>query len=291
MGFYAQGDERAAGGSLVLACVVMSNPLATPLPWELSAKDYAEVTAPFFQKFAEVALDRAVVTAGTRVLDVAAGPGTLALLAAERGCRTTAVDFSPNMIDELRSSAARRGVAVDTHVADGQALPMADACFDAAFSMFGLMFFPDRARGLRETFRVLVPGGVAVISSWQPMDRFPFLCDIFAALCELLPDLPFGGGKEVLATLDEIVEEMRGAGFEAIEVHEVSASVEAPTLDEAWTFMSRGSPPLALLRKNIGDEAWHKVEQGIVATLRRKHGQGPQKLTMNANLGIGRKPL
>jgi hypothetical protein len=131
---------------------------------------------------------------------------------------------------------------------------------------------------------------VGVISSWQPMDRFPIRCDIYAALGELLPDLPFGGGKEVLATLDEVVEEMRGAGFEAIEVQAVSASVDMPTLDETWSFMSRGSPPLALLRHNIGEEAWLKVEQGIVATLRRKHGQGPQKLTMNANLGIGRKP-
>jgi hypothetical protein len=156
--------------------------------------------------------------------------------------------------------------------------------------MFGLMFFPDRNRGFREMLRVLVPGGVAVIPSWQPMDRFPFLCDIFAALCELLPDLPFGGGKEVLATLDEIAEKMRGAGYEAIEAQEISAAAEAPTLDDAWSFMSRGSPPLALLRKNIGDEAWFKVEQGIVATLRRRHGQGPQKLTMNANLGIGRRP-
>jgi ubiquinone/menaquinone biosynthesis C-methylase UbiE len=268
----------------------MSNPLASPLPWDLAAKDYANVTAPFFRNYAEVALDRAGVAVGSRVLDVAAGPGTLALLAALRGCHTTAVDFSPRMIDELRSKAVAAGAVVDAQVADGQALPIRDAAFDAAFSMFGLMFFPDRAKGLREMLRVLVPGGVAVISSWQPMERFPILSDIFAAVREILPDLPLGGDKAPLVALAEIVSEMRAAGFESIAAEEVSASAESPTLDDAWSFMHRGSPPLALIRKNIGEAAWHNVERGIVESLRRKYGSGAQKMTMVANLGVGRKP-
>lgn len=268
----------------------MSNPLATPLPWELAAKDYAEVTAPFFRNYAAVALDRASLANGAHVLDVAAGPGTLAVLAAQRGYRTTAVDFSPKMIDELRAAATLAGIAIETHVADGQALPMADASFDAAFSMFGLMFFPDRARGFREMLRVLVPGGVGAMASWQPMERFPMLCDVMAAIRELLPGLPFSGDKPVLASSQDIVDEMSGAGFAAVSVEELSASVEAPTLDEAWRFMFRGSPPLGLVRHKLGEAAWGNVERGIVDSLHRKYGPGRQTLTMVANLGMGRRP-
>lgn len=267
----------------------MSNPLATPLPWNLAAKDYAEFTAPFFANYAAAALDRAQVTKGTRVLDVAAGPGTLALLAAARGCQTTAIDFSPSMIEQLNARAKRENLAVDARVGDGQALPLADASFEAAFSMFGLMFFPDRAAGFKEMLRVLVPGGLGAIASWQPVESVPMAAEVFTTMREFLPGLPFGGAQAPLVSATEVLNEMQAAGFRSVVVEEVSATAEAPSLDEAWTFMFRGSPPLGLVRQKVGEETWLRIEQGIVAALRRKYGSGPQKLTMTANLGLGRK--
>jgi SAM-dependent methyltransferase len=268
----------------------MSNPLAAPLPWDLVADEYAEFTTPFFANYARVALDRAGAGAGSRVLDVACGPGTLALLAAKRGSHVTAVDFAPAMIQTLGRCAKRDAVEVRTQVADGQELPMADASYDAAFSMFGLIFFPDRAKGMRELRRVLVPGGVAAIASWQPMERFLLLADAYATMRNLLPDLPFGGGKAPLGEADEVIHEMRSAGFVEVTVEEVRASAETESLDEAWRFLCRGSAPFSLLRRNIGDEAWKEVERGILAALAEKYGHGRQRLTMVANLGVGRKP-
>src|SRR5699024_11098930 len=94
------------------------------------------------------------------VLDVACGPGTLTLLAAAAGATVTALDFSSPMIAQLRTRAAALDLAsaVEVHEGGGQRLPFASAVFDAAFSMFGLMFFPDRHAGLRELARVLKPG-------------------------------------------------------------------------------------------------------------------------------------
>ncbi len=261
------------------------------MPWDLVARDYAEVTTPFFENYAAAALDRTMVGSNSRVLDVACGPGTLTLLAARRGCHVTALDFAASMIHQLRTRAAQSAAVVEVLVADGQSLPLDDSRFDAAFSMFGLMFFPNRVQGLRELHRVLVPGGVAAISSWQPMDRFPMLGDVFAALRELLPNMPFGQGKAPLGEPREIIEEMNAAGFESVLVEEVSASIEAPTLTVAWDHLNRGSAPFALLRRNIGDAAWLEVERGILESVRKKYGSGPQTLTMTANLGIGRKPI
>ncbi len=266
----------------------MASPLATPLAWELVADDYAEVTAPFFENYAKIALDRAGVMSSTRVLDVAAGPGTLALLAARRGCQVTAVDFAPAMLERLRTR-AQAGERVETLVADGQALPFPDNHFDAAFSLFGLIFFPERDRGFRELYRVLAPGGCGIITSWQPMERFPMLGDIYAALRHLLPEIPFGDGKAPLGELAQIVDEMTAAGFGSVTVEEISATAEAPSLDQAWNFLCRGSAPFCLLRRNIGEAAWAEVEKGILVALRERYGSGPQKMTMVANLGAGRK--
>jgi SAM-dependent methyltransferase len=273
----------------MLAFVVMSNPLASATSWDLVAKEYAEVTAPFFEHYARIALDRAGVRSGTRVVDIAAGPGTLGRLAARRGCRVMAVDFSPGMIEELRASSAGAGLLIEAQAADGQSLPFADGSYDAAFSMFGLIFFPNRAKGLSEMFRVLVPGGLGVISSWQPVERFPLLGDVFAAIRNLLPNLPFGGGNTVLGTAAEIEDEISRAGFTSVVAEEISASFAAGSLEEAWDFLRRGSAPFALLERTIGDSAWRKLQDDIVMALRTKYGSGPQHLTISANLGIGRK--
>jgi len=146
---------------------VQVGPLAKPQSWDIVAEEYAAVTAPFFRNYADAALRKAELTSGARVLDVAAGPGTLSLLAASQGHEVSAVDFAPNMIAQLEQAACVQKLKVHCQVADGMALPFADASFDAAFSMFGLMFFPDRIQGFRELYRTLRPGGVAVISSWH----------------------------------------------------------------------------------------------------------------------------
>jgi len=267
-----------------------ASPLAQPHPWDLVAQDYAAVTAPFFRNYATAALRKAVLAPCAKVLDVAAGPGTLSLLAADEGHDVTAVDFAPSMIAELERAAREQNSKVNCLVADGMALPFPDHSFDAAFSMFGLMFFPDRLRGLHELLRTLRPGGVALISSWQPMDRFAMLSDIFAALRDLLPGMPFGQGKAPLGEPDEIHAEMTEAGFHEVHVELVSATAEQPTLDASWEMLYRGSAPFALLRRNLGEQSWASVERGVKESLRKKYGPGPQTLTMVANLGFARRP-
>ena len=93
---------------------------------------------------------------GSRIVDVACGPGTLSVLAAQAGHQLDALDFSRPMITKLTERMMALGVrAIKSHVGDGQALPFPDGTFDAGFSMFGLMFFPDRAKGFAELRRVL----------------------------------------------------------------------------------------------------------------------------------------
>ena len=202
----------------------MVSPLGTPAPWTLVADAYVNDVAPQFETLANRALDRAKASVGTRVLDCATGPGTLAFLAAARGAKVSAVDFSPTMIDHLLARIARDSTSgITADVADGMALPFDDGAFDAAFSMFGLMFFPDRAKGFRELLRVLAPGGCAVVSSWAPMDRIPLFREAFTGIFAALPDLPRGPPGFSLSTIDDAEREMREGGFRDVVAFEAGA--------------------------------------------------------------------
>lgn len=265
------------------------SPLASPTPWDLVADDYAAELLPQFERYAEDALRLSGVGPGARVLDVACGPGTVALLAAKRAERVDAIDFSPRMVARARARAEAAGVTnVEIAVGDGHALAFPDRAFDAAFSMFGLIFFPERARALAELVRVLRPGGSATISSWLPLDGVPVMGALFGKLAELLPHLGFGNHRAPLGDAGEFQAELEAAGFARVQVERVVHASDAPSLDALWGTLERTMAPLVLLRESLGTERWADVRGQVRGALAAAVGEGPQRVEMPAWIATGR---
>ena len=264
------------------------SPLATAEPWNLVADAYTAESLPYFLAYSRDALVSVPLAPGARVADVACGPGTLSLLAAAAGAKVSAIDFSEPMVAKLRTRAEAAGLSgsVEVTVGDGQRLPFPTGAYDAAFSMFGLMFFPDRAAGLRELARVLRPGCPALVSSWVPFSG-PF-GEVMAAARELLPGLPLGGGSPPLGTPDEIRSEMTGAGFRDVTVETSVHELTAPDFDAFWALILRTNAPLVLLRHRIGPARWSEVAPVIEARVRKSVGAGPVVVGRGAYFGIGR---
>jgi len=263
------------------------SPLASPEPWSLVADDYTLELLPVFERFSRDALALAPTHAGARVLDVAAGPGTLTLLAAEAGRSVSAIDFSPEMVKNLKRRLNGAQLGADVRVGDGQELPWGDAEFDAVFSMFGLMFFPDRARGFRELFRTLKPGGTAVVSSWAPFHGI--FASIMAAMREVLPDIPFGTGKGPLGEPAEFAAEFSAAGFGDVKVSPVTHRWNAESPAEVWAQSQRTTAPIVLLRRKLGEAKWAEVTRGVGERLEHQYGTGTVEVATTALLGSGRK--
>jgi SAM-dependent methyltransferase len=269
------------------------SPLATPLAWNLVAPAYAAEVVPLFETYAREALRLAAPAAGGRLIDVACGPGTLSLLAARAGHPVDAVDFSPGMITELEARLAAAGVtSIAPRLADGQALPFDDGSFAAGFSMFGLMFFPDRARGFAELRRVLAPGARAVVSSWVPLDTVPVMGAMMAAvgkeLVRLLPDGPPPAPASFPLTTEEDCRREMGAAFDRVEVHRVSHEERYASAGDLWQQLARTMAPLVLLRRTLGEERWPEVAAGAEQAIAGALGASPASMTMTALLSVGR---
>jgi SAM-dependent methyltransferase len=264
------------------------SPLATPTPWDLMASAYEAETLPTLRSFAEEALRLAAPPPGARLADVACGPGTLALVAASAGFAVDAIDFSPQMIALLEQAARERGVkGIHSRVGDGQALPYPDGAHGAAFSLFGLMFFPDRTRGFAELRRILRPGARAVISSWQPMERSTAISALFGALQQALP--PDGGPPTQPPPLvtEEACRAEMGQAFDEVLVHPASNRVPFRSAAALWESMQRAAPPVVLARRRLGEEAWGPVAREVGSALASSLGPGPVTLDLHAWLTVG----
>ena len=108
-------------------------------------------------------------TTPLKLLDVACGPGHLALEAANMGFDVTATDWSSGMIERVQQRAEAASLRVATLSTDGQTLEgLPDSTFDVVTSTFGLFHFADREAGWRSVLRVLKPGGRVMGAVWIP---------------------------------------------------------------------------------------------------------------------------
>jgi len=265
-------------------------PLSIAEPWDLVSAGYAADAVAVMLPFTRDALQLAAVHAASDVLDVATGPGVLALEVAPQVRRVDAVDFSESMLAELERKRSALGIEnVFPRVADGQALPFADESFDAAFSMFGLMFFPDRNRGFSELYRTLRPGGVAVVSSWAPVAQSPLMQLMFGALRAADPSRPAPQTNLLNLENPEVFRrELEQAGFRDIRVEPYTHGVQADNANDLWQGMSRSSAPLVLLQRKLGPAEWER-QSALAQAYVAEQLPTPRVLTTTAFLGFGRR--
>jgi len=265
--------------------------LSTVAPWDLVAEGYSETTMKLFQGYVDAALDLVALQGDDDIVDIACGPGTLALVAAKKVASVKAVDFSENMLSMLRKGMADGGLTnIEPCKGDGQELPYRDESFNAAFSLFGLMFFPDRAKGYAEIFRTLKPGGRVCISSWAPVDRSPMMQTMFGAMKAIKPDLP--GPRtdmESLENPDRLESELSAAGLREVEVHRVTKSASIASAKEFWESMVKGSAPVTMMKNSMSEEVWREKCEIAIDSVEKAVGSFPALLSADAWFGVGVK--
>jgi SAM-dependent methyltransferase len=288
-------DEHAMVSVALRGCVarrrpmsVPPSPFAQPELWNELHAAYEASLAPRFSIAAVRGIERVAPEPTAEVLDVGCGPGTLSIAVAPRVRAVVAVDFAEAMLALLEAKCRRAGITnITATLADGAALPFADARFDAAFSCFGLFLFADRAAGLAELRRVVKPGARVMLSSWTPPEG-P-LEATYRLVREALPDLPFVAGRGSLASREEILGELAAAGFASTEVERVPVPFSFASATDFWRETSAASAPLVAARRQVGLRGWPAVEARITEGLRAAY-PGRVEYTRDAWVAVARRP-
>jgi ubiquinone/menaquinone biosynthesis C-methylase UbiE len=261
-----------------------------PQRWDDHVRVYETVFEPFTLQWARAASAALGLVPGQSVLDVGAGCGGAALVLAEQGLRVTAVDASSRMIDRIRTRAAERRLSIEARAMDGEALAFADATFDAALSVLGIILFPDAARGLAEMRRVVRRGGRLSVVTWTEPQSYELATQLRGAIQAVFPEQPAAPLPAQLRYREE--GDFRAlfaqAGLAPPVIRTATARLHAPSA--RWLSERIGfAPGMVAMLSGLGDRALAVREQ-FVQNLEMRWGSGPIGLSGVAFIGTALVP-
>jgi len=197
-------------------------------------------------------IDRLAIESGQRVLELAAGPGTLAktwsTLVGGRG-RVIISDLAPPMVEVAKTRNAGLPPNVSYEVVDASSIPYGGESFDVVFCRMGLQFAPDPATAMAEIRRVLAPGGRLGLMTWAAMEHNPWMsCVGMAAMMNGVATggPPLGPGS-IFSLGDEagLVALVADAGFADVRSEPADIVVAASDIDSHVSRISALAGPLA----------------------------------------------
>jgi SAM-dependent methyltransferase len=251
--------------------------------WALG--DYAPI-ADLLRPAAQDLLDACAISAGQEVLDVGAGTGNLALLAAEEGASVVASDITPEMVERGRARTDAEGVDVEWVVADAEDLPFDDERFDCAASVFGAIFAPRPEVMIEELFRVVRPGNTIGLTAWGD---YGLQAEMFAVFDAYRPASDFP--NPALWGDPAVAEERLAPYANRVQTHKLTLPWEFESWDAAWPVYANNGPMVAL-RHAVGDEEFGRARSKVEDVVRNWNGgtlDGPMSLPADYLQIVARK--
>jgi SAM-dependent methyltransferase len=243
--------------------------------WERAAAQY-EACWGDTDAFVEALLDAAVVGAGTRLLDLACGPGFVSEAAAARGANPVGLDVAEAMVERARL----RNPRLTFVVGDAQRLELPDASFDAVTMNFGILHLSQPEAALAEARRVLVPGGRLAFTAWVAEgNAVADIVDNAVAEHAVPVELPEGPPFYRFSDPDECRRTLTEAGFDgdSVRMETVTAVWRTPTPDRLFeaelhagvrtSAVLRGQPPerLEAIRAAMAEGVRRHADDGAFA--------------------------
>jgi SAM-dependent methyltransferase len=208
---------------------------------------------------------------GDRVLELAGGPGTLSILIAERVSPDGTVlhtDFSEEMVKVARQRFESEGVGgIESRVMDAEAIDLPDTSMDVVVCRMGYMLMGNPAAALRESGRVLGPGGRLALAVWTDAPSNPWVSLAMQAVAAELnapPPDPDAPGLWSLGDRERVESLLRDAGLEEIRIEILDGSAEYESAAQWIEATKRLAGPVRALFDNLEQPVRDAIERRML---------------------------
>lgn len=238
-----------------------------------------------FEPYAADLAARLKVADNASVLEIACGTGIVTRQLSDRlkpGATLVATDLNQAMLEYTRAKFGPEA-PVQWRQADATDLPFDDQSFDAVVCQFGIMFFPDKEKALRETFRVLRPGGTFLFNVWDAIEQNDLARTARNVVSKFFADNPpdFYDVPFSFYDPETIRSHVTAAGFEDIQLTVLPFPSNAASANAATTGLIHGNPIIAAIRER--DETLiPEIEAALEAAIADKYGAAPVEAKMQA---------
>ena len=215
------------------------------------------------------------------MLDVGCGPGGLTRVLAERvgADRVSAVDPSRPFVAACRE----RDPGVDVREGVAEALPYADATFDATLASLVVGFMRDPTAGVAEMRRVTRPGGRLALSFWT-LDAMPLVQTYWRAVAEVIGEAPTDDAR-VGRRDGDLVRLLRDAGASGVGQSRIVGAATYAGLDDFWSSFTGGAGPVGVHARSLAPDAAAAVRDACDRLLGRP--RAPFTLEATAWCAVG----
>jgi ubiquinone/menaquinone biosynthesis C-methylase UbiE len=255
--------------------------------WDADRRWVAESSRPVAEWLVE-ALDP---QPGETILELAAGVGDTGLAAASRlgdSGRLISTDFSAQMVEAARRRAEELGVSnVEFRTMDAERMDLPDDGVDGVVCRWGYMLMGDPLAALRETKRVLRPGGRVAFSVWADPASNPWASVPAQALLEhtgATPPDPHAPGIFAMAREDRTRELVAEAGLEPKRMEHVEMEWAFESADQEWHYVMDLAGAIAMVMRSLPESEQaeiRRVTEERLAPVAREPGYGLPGLCLN----------
>ena len=217
------------------------------------------------------------------ILEIACGTGrvTKHLARSVKHDTLTATDLNQDMIDVAKETVNDKHV--EWRSADAMDLPFDDGSFDLVVMQFGIMFFPDKEKGLKEAYRVLKDGGKLIYNTWNKVETVEAIHEgrliiesYFADNPPIFYNVPFSMYDD-----KELTTITRRAGFKSITTTLVKKEGISPSAMDLAKGIVEGNPVyLAICERS--PSLINIIKEHIARVIRQKFGDKPVRSSLQA---------
>jgi ubiquinone/menaquinone biosynthesis C-methylase UbiE len=238
-----------------------------------------------FEPYAQDLVERIKVPEGGRLLEIACGTGIVTRHLRDRlppTVKIVATDLNEAMISYARQK-FRADENIEWKPADALDLPFGDESFDAVVCQFGLMFFPDKQRGVNEAYRVLKPDGQYTFSVWDAIERVDLAKATETVIKQFFPenppdfyDIPFSFHEQ-----DRLRLVLMTAGFREIAIEAVPFPCVSSSARDAAHGLIHGNPVISAINERDPAKA-PEIESALAEKIAAEFGAAPVGAHMQA---------